>query len=222
MCGLPPARRNVGKNADITTILFDFDGTLADTVSVGVAAFNELAERYGFLEITRENAENLRMQGPRGAMKALAVPIFRVPTVLRSLRSGVRSALPTLNFTDGMRATIAALKEKGYQLGIVTSNSEENVRAFLVNNGAEFFDFIQAGTGLFNKGRKIKALMAREGLKKDETIFVGDEIRDIEAARKSGIAAVAVTWGLNSRDGLVAAGADYIVNTAGELAALLD
>lgn len=94
------------------------------------------------------------------------------------------------------------------------------MRAFLSNNQADFFDFIQAGTGIFNKASKIKKLAAREKLKKDETVFIGDEIRDIEAARKSGLVAIAVTWGLNSREGLIAAGADYIADTAAELEAL--
>lgn len=208
------------KNPLVKTILFDFDGTLADTVGAGVSAFNQLAQRYGFVEITADNAEALRAKGPRAAMKALAVPVLRVPTVLRFLRSDLRSALPTLGFTDGMRAIVLALKEKGYQLGIVTSNSEENVRAFLASNDAEVFDFIQAGTGLFNKSIKIKRLIVREGLKKDEIVFVGDEIRDIEAARKTGMTSVAVTWGLNSREGLVAAEPDFMVDTAEELIGL--
>lgn len=214
MPGLPPGR-NVAK-----AILFDFDGTIADTVDAGIAAFNALARERGFVEITPENASELRMKSPRGAMKALAVPLLRVPLVLRTLRSGVQLALPGLQPVAGMRAAILALRDRGYQLGIVTSNSEENVRAFLANNQLEVFDFIQAGTGLFNKARKIKRLAAREGLKKDETVFVGDEIRDITAARRNGMAAVAVTWGINSREGLVAAGADYIVDTAEELVSL--
>lgn len=202
----------------ITTILFDFDGTLADTVAAGVMTFNELARRYGFYEITAANAEALRAQGPRGAMKTLAVPIYRVPTVLRSLRRGVRSVIPDIAFIDGMRNTVVALRAAGYRLGIVTSNSEENVRAFLANNGvAEAFDFIQAGTGIFNKASKIKKLIRREKLKKDEIVFVGDEIRDVQATRKNGLKVIAVTWGLNSRDGLETAGANVIVRTPEEL-----
>jgi len=201
------------------TILFDFDGTLADTVETGVAAFNELAQKYGFSEITPENAESLRAKGPRGAMKALDVPMFRLPTVLRSLRRGVRDVLPSLDFTEGMRAALLELKAKGYQLGIVTSNSADNVRLFLENNKMEIFDFIQAGTGIFNKASKIRKLASREGLKNEETVFVGDEIRDIEAAQKNGMSVVAVTWGLNSREGLSAAQPDLIVDTAKELVA---
>jgi len=206
--------------SDITTILFDFDGTLADTVHAGVAAFNELADRYGFLKITKENAEALRAYGPLAAMKALHIPMYRVPMVLRALRSGVKDSLSTVKFTDGLRATILELKKKGYRLGIVTSSSKENVYAFLKNNRAEIFDFIHAGAGIFNKAGKIKRLLTSKGLKNHETIFVGDEIRDIEAAHKNGMISIAVTWGINSRAGLAAAGPDFTVETANELLGL--
>jgi phosphoglycolate phosphatase len=202
------------------TILFDFDGTIANTVDAGVAAFNVLARERGFVEITADNADVLRVKNPRAAMKALSVPLLRVPLVLRTLRAGVRLALPTLQPAEGMRTAILALRENGYRLGIVTSNSQENVNAFLANNQLEVFDFIQAGTGLFNKAAKIGKMITREGLENDELIFIGDEIRDIEAAQKNNMQVVGVTWGLNSREGLESAHPDFIVDTAEELLAL--
>jgi phosphoglycolate phosphatase len=219
MPGSLRAKRNVPDDSK-KTILFDFDGTIADTVDAGVEIFNGLARKYGFSEITDENAQELRAKGPRAAMKALEVPMRRVPTVLRSLRSGIRSALPSVEAIEGMRTTLLDLREKGYQLGIVTSNSTENVRQFLKDHQMEFFDYIQAGTGIFNKASKIKKVMKREELKCEETIFVGDEIRDIEAAKKNNMTAIAVTWGLNSREGLESAEPDFIVESTRELVEL--
>jgi phosphoglycolate phosphatase len=215
-----------GKEGEVTlvenakTILFDFDGTIAATVQEGVAIFNGLAQKYGFLEITPENAEALRAKGPRAVMKELGIPMLKVPTVVRSLRNGIRNVIPGVQCVDGVRVAILALREGGYRLGIVTSNSIENVRRFLKNNDMEFFDYLQAGAGVFSKASSIKKLMAHEGLKKDETVFVGDEIRDVEASRKNGMKVVAVTWGINSREGLAAAKPNFIVDTAEELTAL--
>jgi phosphoglycolate phosphatase len=203
------------------TILFDFDGTIANTIPAGVLAFNELARKYGFTELTTENGEMLRGKGARAAMKALSVPIYRVPTVLRGLRNGIHLALPGVRTIDGMHAVLMALKEKGYQLGIVTSNSAENVRQFLKDNQLEYFDYLRAGAGLFGKARAIKRLVTREKLKKHELVFIGDEIRDIEAAKKNEMVAIGVTWGINSRAGLESANADFVVDTAAELAKLL-
>jgi phosphoglycolate phosphatase len=203
------------------TILFDFDGTIAATVQEGVVIFNGLAQKYGFAEITPENADELRAKSPRAVMKELGIPMLKVPTVVRSLRNGIRSVIPGVQCVEGVRVAILALREGGYRLGIVTSNSIENVRQFLKNNDMEIFDYLQAGAGVFSKASSIKKLMVRESLKKDETIFVGDEIRDIEAARKNGMKVVAVTWGINSREGLAGAEPNFIVDTAEELMEVL-
>ena len=215
MPGLLPER-------NVKTILFDFDGTLADTTLAGVVAFNKIAERYGFAEITHANEGALRSEGPRAAMKTLGVPFYRIPTVLRTLRSGVRDKLPSLSFMTGMGPALFELKQRGYQLGIVSSASEENVRMFLENNHANLFSFIQAGVGIFNKAAKIRKVLSRENLDRSETIFVGDEIRDIEAAHKNGLPTIAVTWGLNSRDALAAAGADFLADTASQLLEIIE
>ena len=203
-------------------ILFDFDGTIAETEELGASIFNSLAKQYGFGQITRANVDELRSQGPRGAMKTLSIPLLRVPTVMRTLRQGIRTALPTLAVAPGMRSTIKTLKERGYKLAIVTTQSEENVHAFLKNHHMEYFDYFQTGIGLFGKARAIKKLVSREELGDYELAFVGDEIRDIEAAKKNGIKVIGVTWGVNSREGLEGAGPDYIVSNAGELVKLFD
>jgi phosphoglycolate phosphatase len=202
------------------TILFDFDGTIAATVAVGVSIFNQLARQYGFAEITSENSDALRAKAPRAAMKILDIPILKVPLVLRALRRGVKLSLPSLAVIDGVRSALAALKEKGYRLGIVTTNEEQTVRAFLANHQMDYFDHLQAGIGLFGKASAIKKLIAREGLAEQTIAFVGDEIRDVEAAKKNNITAVGVTWGINSREGLASAEPDFIVDAASELLAL--
>lgn len=203
------------------TILFDFDGTIADTATIGVATFNELAERYGFLAITPENAEMLRSKGPRQAMKTLEIPLYRAPLVLRALRKGVRQAMPSLHVVEGLRAAMVELRARGYRFGIVTSNTEENVRLFLKDHGMDFFDFIEAGTSIFRKAAAIKKMLVRHELQNDEVVFVGDEIRDVEAAKKNNIPVVGVTWGVNSREGLASAGPEYIIDSAEELMGLL-
>lgn len=198
-------------------ILFDFDGTIADTVGSGVAAFNAIAEEHGFLPITPENQGTLRDKGPREVMKALGIPAYKVPIVVRGLRSGIREAIPTLRVLDGMAVALKELRQRGYFLGIITSNSKRNVKRFLRANQLDFFDYIRAGSGIFRKTYAIRVALLLNGLKKDDVAFIGDEIRDIEAARKVGIAAVAVTWGINSKEGLLRANPDFIVNTADDL-----
>ncbi len=203
------------------TILFDFDGTIADTVPAGVLVFNQLAREHDFSEITPENSDLLREKSPRGAMRMLSVSLFRVPFVIRALRQGITLALPGLKVLEGMKPVLYSLKERGYHLGIISTNSQENVKQFLANNELVFFDYIEGGIGLFRKASAIKKFIVREELQDQDVIYVGDEIRDIEAAKKNNIMSVGVTWGINSRVGWESAEPNFIIDTAEELLAII-
>jgi phosphoglycolate phosphatase len=202
-------------------VLFDFDGTIAASIHVGVAIFNELAREYGFSEITPEKIPALREKGARHAARELNIPRLKIPTIVRRLRKELKARIGTVVPVAGMKQILITLKKNGCELGIVTSNSKTNVRAFLRNNKLEIFDYIRTGSGVFNKAAAIRKTVVRHDLNDHEKIFVGDEIRDVVAARKNKMTVVAVTWGANSRKGLEKENADFIVDTADELSAIL-
>jgi HAD superfamily hydrolase (TIGR01549 family) len=202
-------------------ILFDFDGTIADTGRLGVTIFNAMAREQDFLEITPENETMLRDKGPREVMNLLEIPRYKALSVVRGLRNGIREAIPTLAVIDGMANVILELKRQDHFLGIVTSNSKRNVKKFLKRNKIDVFDYVRAGSGIFRKTYAIRMALFVNNLQKSDVMFVSDEIRDIEAARKVGVTAVAVTWGLNSKEGLLRAKPDFIVDTGEELMKLL-
>lgn len=201
--------------------LFDFDGTIARTVEEGVRVFNRMARQYGFREITRENAELLRDKGPKEVMKELRVSMLKIPLVLGGLRNGVKRKIGGMTMPDGVRHALLELRKNGYALGIVTSNSKDNVLRFLKHNEIEVFDYVHAGSGIFSKARAIGKAVVRNNLKRVEVVYVGDEIRDIEAAQKNHIRAIGVTWGVNSRKGLEGAHADFVVDRPHELTDIL-
>jgi phosphoglycolate phosphatase-like HAD superfamily hydrolase len=116
-----------------------------------------------------------------------------------------------------MKETIETLHKKGYFLGIVTSNTEKNVLRFLEINHITSFDFIHDEKNIFGKGRTIKSVIKKYRLNKNEAVYVGDEVRDIEAAEKSGIRSISVSWGFNTKKLLQRHSASTIVNTPQEL-----
>jgi len=119
---------------------------------------------------------------------------------------------------EGIKEALFELKQQGYRLGVLTSNSKKNVCAFMAHNGmTEVFDFIYSGKNLFGKDKVMVQMLAREGLAKEAVLYVGDELRDIEASRKVGLRVIAVTWGLFGKEALEALNPDAVVETSEEL-----
>jgi len=73
---------------------------------------------------------------------------------------------------------------------------------------------------LFGKGKALKRILRAEKLERADVLYVGDEVRDIEAAQRAGVKCAAVTWGFHAADLLRTANPDFVLETPGELAAL--
>jgi phosphoglycolate phosphatase len=137
---------------------------------------------------------------------------------LRRVKKELNKEIADLKPFTGIAESLFQLKEHGYKLGIITSNMEDNVIAFLKNNNLHlFFDFIHTGTTLFGKHKIIDKLIKRHKFCLDKIIYVGDETRDIEAAKKSKIKIIAVSWGFNSPTILAQYNPDFLVNHPQEL-----
>jgi phosphoglycolate phosphatase len=199
------------------TIVFDFDGTIADTLSVVIKIANRFADHYGYHKIPLSDLPKLREKKPSAILRHLGISIFRLPIVARKIRFEMNKEIVHLQTAVDLRNTLLALKESGCVLGILTTNSRENVMEFLKNNNLELFDFVYSGRAVFGKSRLLKKLMKAKTIPHDDPIYVGDEIRDIEAAKKAGIKVIGVSWGYNTRNALQKAHPDYVVERPEEL-----
>ena len=94
---------------------------------------------------------------------------------------------------------------------------KKDIKVFLKNNGLNFFGFIYTESNLFGKGRALNNLLIKHRLDPEETIYIGDEVRDIEAAKKAGIKIISVSWGFNSAKLLQKAKPDFLINKPKEL-----
>ena len=197
--------------------VFDFDGTIADTVEAGARIFNDIAEQKGFEKITWDNQMALRTMPPRKAIRKLGVKFYQIPKVALEIRKGLRGRLLNLKIYPGVSETLSELKNKGLKIFLASSNSRENVEAFIKQNDLDFFDGLFCEKRLFGKAKALRRLLEQNNLKPEEVVLVADEIRDIKAARKENIAVAAVTWGLNSKQGLLANHPDFIVDNPEQL-----
>jgi HAD superfamily hydrolase (TIGR01549 family) len=181
-------------------IIFDFDGTLADTLSFTFAIVNKLAKKYRFKEVARTEFEKARNQSAIDIIKKYRIPIWKIPALVYKGQQLLRSEMSRVRFFPGIKEILIELKKRGYRLGILSSNSEENIKIFLENNqGEDLFDFIHSEKNLFGKDKALRNIIKKYNLNKEEVLYVGDEVRDIVACKKVGIDIIAVTWGFNSK-----------------------
>lgn len=197
----------------MTTFLFDFDGTIADTLGALVDISNRLAPDFGIKPATTDELKALKDLSAEQLLRQSQVPLFKLVRLLRRVRWELQSEIPKLHLHVGMEEALSKLYQQGHSLGIVTSNSADNVYLFLQVQGlTSYFRFVETGVSLFGKNRVLKQLLRRQRLKLGEVIYVGDETRDVDAARRVGMRVVAVTWGFNSRRALERHCPDFLID----------
>jgi phosphoglycolate phosphatase-like HAD superfamily hydrolase len=203
---------------NIKVIIFDFDGTIADTLDTLVTITNRLAVEFGHKQTAPEELAQLRNLSSREIVMQSGISIFKLPFLLKKIKENLHDEIQHLNPITGIKEALMQLKHEGNQLGILTSNSEENVRAFLKNQDMEeLFSFVYSETTLFSKHKLIRKFMKRNFLSPEEIVYVGDETRDIESAKKINIKAIAVSWGFNSEEVLAKHKPDFLIQKPSEL-----
>jgi len=200
------------------TIIFDFDGTLADTLDSVVKIVNDHAEHFGYKKVTKEDIPYLQGKKPREILSYLGISIFKLPSWIKKIHSEINKEITSMTPTVNISLLLSELHhDEHFQIGILTSNTQENVKQFLDKNELDFFDFIRTGKSVFGKSHMINKIIKQRKVSKNEVFYVCDEVRDIEAARKSGIKSIAVTWGYNTKDALIKENPDFLVNSPDEL-----
>lgn len=172
----------------IKVVVFDFDGTIADTHDTFVEIVNRLAKNFGYQPVNEEDLARLKNLSSQEIIKQSQVSPVKIPFLLYRVKRELNKQIDCLKPFHGWHPCLATLKERGYRLGIITSNTKENLTIFLGNNQLlNLFDFICSGTPLFGKHKIIDRLIRQNKFCPDEMIYVGDETRDITAApRRSG------------------------------------
>ncbi len=199
------------------TIIFDFDGVLADTFDTVLALVHEQGHQYG---VHVRNVRALRNLPLQQVLKELKVPLYKVPFLAKKVKTELNKKIRTVNTFTGIKPALRKLKAHA-RLGIVSSNSRASISAFLKkHNMQQYFDFVFTDTPVFSKTRMLKRVLKKQKLKKQDTVYVGDQLLDIKAAQKAGIAAAAVGWGYNAPAALKKAKPAFFIRKPSELTAL--
>ena len=183
-------------------VIFDFDGTLADSQPWFESVLNEVGERYGLRRVEVSEREFIRRMDAREFMAHLGVSPWKVPFIARHMRALKTESLDAIQLFSGVEDLLDDLSRSGVKLAIVSSDSEANVRTVLGPRNAALFEDFACSASLLGKPAKFRRVLRRAGLRPDEALAIGDEIRDAQAARATGIDFAAVGWGYAAPEAL--------------------
>lgn len=183
-------------------IIFDFDGTLADTFEWFVKNVRAVADKYGFKNVTDEEVEELRNFDARHMIKHVGFPIIKLPLIATHLRGLMNNEIDTIKLFDGVPEMLHKLHDAGYTLAVVSTNSQENVKTVLGPDLSALISDYECGVLLFGKEAKFKKITHNCKIPLSEAIYIADEIRDFESARKVKMDIGAVAWGYTNPEAL--------------------
>ena len=201
--------------------IFDFDGTLGDTMAWFLNASDSMAERFGFLPIDRSNLDSLRHKSAREMMRIHKVPMLKLPMLAKHVQKMMHADAGAIRMFDGAPEMLRAVHGAGVKIAVVSSNSEANIRVVLGPELSGLIDAFDCGASVFGKARKFRKVMKTLGVKAADTISIGDETRDVDAGRKARLATAVVAWGYTQPEALAAKGPDHVLREMKDIVALL-
>lgn len=201
-------------------VIFDFDGTLSDSGEWFLSIIDDLSDRFHFRRVGREEVEVLRRRPTREVIAHLRIAGWKLPLIARYVRARFRENASDIRTFHGVRGMLATLTDAGVRMMLCSSNAEANVRAVLGPDAARFEAYF-CGSGLFGKVAKFRRAVKASGLAPADILAIGDETRDIDAARAVGLGCGAVLWGYANPDILTAMKPDVTLAAPAEIVAYL-
>jgi phosphoglycolate phosphatase len=205
----------------IKCVVFDFDGTLADSKAVFIEIYNELARKSGYTLMTPDNIEQLRAMSISERCRYLNVPMYKIPFIIPKFLKLYKGSVPLLEFCSGADKMLGSLSEKNIPVAVISTNAKQNISEFFSLRGIKVDD-IFCSSRLHGKDAVIRKFLKAKKLLPTEILYVGDEARDIIACRKIGVKVAWVSWGYDSAKAIENTPPDYIINAPEELVELVE
>jgi phosphoglycolate phosphatase len=218
---MPDTELDMTEPAPLRLVIFDFDGTLSDSGNWFLSIVDHLSDRYGFRKVAPHEIEPLRKMTSRDVISHLRIPRWKLPFIARYVRRLFGRNTHQVHLFDGVTEMLAAIEALGIPLALVTSNSEANARAVLGPENAARFSWWACGASLFGKAPKFRKVLRQSGVPVGQIVSLGDETRDIDAAREVGIRAGAVLWGYAEPEAFAHLNPDFAFATPDQVVAFV-
>jgi len=203
---------------DKKVIIFDFDGVIIDSLGIVVSISKKIAK----ISLSRDDRELGKKDSDYFRSLSSDEFYFKMPkwkmlVIVIYVRMKMARLIRNIRPIKGIKEEIEKLKKEKYTLGILSSNSRSNIKKFLSYNNIDCFDFVYSGSVFLKKDRKLKKIIKKHNFKNDEMVFIGDETRDIQAAKINGVKNISVSWGYTAEDVLKKYNPDYIISRPEQL-----
>lgn len=177
------------------TVIFDFDGTLADSYQWFLSIFDEIAQRYSLPRLDQSELRQLRKVDIRQISRQFNIPLWKIVQIGSHLQKRMASQIDKVLLVEGMQTVLDQLAATGVRMAVVTSNAEENVKQVLGPRNVSHFEAFEAGVTLYGKKAKFDKVLKKMEADPRHVLSIGDEFRDMKSSHQAGIAFGAVGWG---------------------------
>ena len=202
-------------------VIFDFDGTLADSNHLFMKAWNLYADQYHYDRVTEEDTVTSKNLTIHERAKKYRFPMHKLPIILPKVNRYFKEHIDEVQLFEGIPEMLNNLQQTGYKIVIISSNAKENIELLLKQQRVHAVSQVLTSSRLFGKDIVIKKFMKQQKLTQDDVLYVGDEIRDIIACNKVGVPFVWVSWGLDGYELIEKENPSYVVHSPKELSELL-
>jgi phosphoglycolate phosphatase len=188
----------------VAKIIFDFDGTIANTFDYAVDFLSQESTRG---PVNRDQRAALHGLSMAGIARSLGIPWRRMPGLFFKGRHRMSPAMDNIEPFDGMADIVRELHSKRHEMYILSTNTTRNINKFLRRHKLEkSFKHVYGGVGMFGKTPALRRLLLEQHIETRKAVYIGDELRDVMAAQALGVRVIAVTWGFARHDDLKAKG----------------
>lgn len=207
----------------IKTVLFDLDGTLLHTLPDIYLSLNHVLSLFGFPLRTIEEVRSFVGNSARRPVEQALPPDKKSQLDLFARDYGIYYAAHCLEHTEyypGIQNLISELKDRGIQMGVVTSkpvNIAENIICHFFGESISVIEGRRAGRPSKPSPAAILDALDALGAESSSAVYVGDSEADALTAKNAGIRCVLVSWGYRDRAELESCGALGVIDQAEEL-----
>lgn len=198
-------------------LLFDFDGTIANSIDLLYQIMNQFAPDYGIDHISEEDFMVIRNMSAASVIRLAGIPLYKIPFIIGRVLNVYKKRVHELEPYPGILAMLKQVRSDGIGMALLSSNSRHNVVQFLDRHKLHYFDWIEGTSGVLDKQDRIKRQIRKHHLNPANLIYIGDESRDIEAAKACGLKVISVTWGFHPQRLLERYNPDFLVDRPGQI-----